>query len=62
MSDLKVAMDKPEVRQLYYSMINYMKSGAFNPQSKLDISSLNKLFSPVTSSAKIDLLENISYH
>lgn len=62
MSDLKAAMDKPEVRQLYYSMINYMKSGAFNPQSKLDISSLNKLFSPVTPSAKIDLLENISYH
>ncbi len=60
MSDLDAAMDKPEVRQLYYSISNYMKSDEFKPASKIDLKSLNELFSPAVTTTKIELLDNIS--
>lgn len=61
MSNLDAAMDKPEARQLYHSMINYINSNDFNPSSKISIESLNDLFNSVTANKKIELLENISY-
>jgi len=60
MSDLNAAMDKPETRQLYYSMINYMQSDDFKPVSKIELNSLNSLFSPAAATTKIELLDNIS--
>lgn len=60
MSDLHAAMDKPEVKQLYYSMINYMESDAFKPAHKINMSSLNTLFTHIATTNKIELLDNIS--
>lgn len=60
MADLDAAMDKPEAKQLFFSIMNYMKSDAFKPASKIDMKSLNELFSPATSTNKIALLQNIS--
>ena len=60
MSDLNAAMDKPEAKQLYYSMINYMKSNAFKPAHKINMSSLNALFTHAATENKIELLDNIS--
>lgn len=61
MSDLKAAMDKPETRQLYYSILNYMKSDTFKPTFKISLNSLNELFNSKVTASKIELLENISY-
>lgn len=60
MSDLNAVMDKPEVKQLYYSMINYMKSDAFKPVHKINLNSLSVLFTHVVTTNKIELLDNIS--
>ena len=61
MSDLMSAMDKPETKQLYHSILNYMASDNFRPSTKIDVKSLNELFSTETKTNKIELLENISY-
>ncbi|MBB4034311.1 hypothetical protein GGR21_000196 [Dysgonomonas hofstadii] len=61
MSDLGSVIDKPEAKQMYHSMINYMSSNDFKPQSKISIESLKDLFNPVTTTNKIEILENISY-
>lgn len=61
MSDLQKAMDKPEVKQLYKSIIYYMKSKDFRPVTKIKITDLDSLFSQTGSNRSIQLLENISY-
>lgn len=61
MSDLMTAMDKPEAKQLYHSILKYMASDNFNPSEKIDLKSLNELFNSVATKNKIELLENISY-
>lgn len=61
MSDLNAAMDKPEARQLYHSILNYMKSDTFKPTFKISLNSLNELFNSKVTASKIELLENISY-
>ena len=61
MSDLKAAMDKPETRQLYHSILTYMASENFKPSIKIDSKSLTELFSSEAKTSKIELLENISY-
>lgn len=61
MADINAAMDKPEAKQLYFSMINYMKSDAFKPEHSISIASLNSLFNSGVTTSKIDFLENISY-
>lgn len=43
-SDLLSNLDKPEVRQLYYSLIKYMASKDYNPSFKLDFKELKELF------------------
>ncbi len=45
MSQLNEIKDKPEAIQLYQSIINYMVSDNFNPDYKLRIEELDKLFS-----------------
>lgn len=45
MADLPALQDKPEARQLYYSILQYMTSRAFEPPYKMELSELNKLLS-----------------
>lgn len=44
MSDLPAIQDKPEARQLYGSILSYMKSDAFSPSCKVGFSELSALF------------------
>jgi len=41
--DLLNLQDKPEARQLYYSMLNYVKSDEFSPKKELDKSFLQQI-------------------
>lgn len=61
MSDLFAVMDKPEVKQLYNSMLQYMLSDEFTPLTRLDIDSLFDLFNSEVETNKIEVLRNISY-
>lgn len=61
MSDLEAVKDKPEARQLYNSMIQYMESDKFAPETNLSAEALKDLFTKETSAGKIEVLENISY-
>jgi hypothetical protein len=62
MSDLKKIQDKPEGRQLYHSIVNYMTSDKFNPSQKLTQQELTSLFSTKVSAKKITGVKNISYN
>lgn len=61
MSDLKEIQDKPEARQFYKSILEYMKSGDFQPQTELSIKELNQLFTVVPEEINIKTIRNISY-
>jgi hypothetical protein len=61
MSDLKVIQNKPEGRQLYYSILNYMSSEKFNPVQSLNPAELVSLFSVKISDKKMSGVKNISY-
>jgi len=61
MSDLKSIQDKPEGRQLYSSMLQYMKSDKFNPPLSITENDLISLFSTKVASKKITGVHNISY-
>ena len=54
MADLEASMDKPETRQLYKSMVDYMRTNAFNPANKLSAQSLNDLFTQNVDTKEID--------
>ena len=41
--DLLNLQDKPEARQLYYSILNYVESDDFAPDSELDKDMLTKI-------------------
>lgn len=61
MSDLEAVGDKPESRQLYNSILNYMASADFEPQTELSAEELEELFSSVAGEKKIVGVANISY-
>lgn len=61
MSDLKAAWDKPETRQLYKSILQYMNSLEFTPSFNLTGKELIELFSSKVQTGKIEKLGNISY-
>ncbi|MBC8988016.1 beta-glycosidase [Pedobacter sp. N36a] len=61
MSDLDAVMDKPEARQFYNSLIQYMSSPDFNPFNKISKQSLYDLFTEDISSKEIKEVKNISY-
>lgn len=61
MANLSAVIDKPEVRQLYKSMISYMQSDDFKPATSLNIEELERLFNDEVTGRRIELLENISY-
>lgn len=61
MSDLEAVKDKPEARQFYKSMIDYMQSDAFAPATSMDAASVRDLFTKGVETGKIEILDNISY-
>lgn len=61
MADLDAAKDKPEARQFYKTMIDYMNSDTFRPVSRIKGEVLKGLFTEGVKSKKIEILENISY-
>ena len=61
MSELKSIQDKPEARQFYKSILNYMESEDFQPETELSISELNLLFTKVPMERNIKTIGNISY-
>lgn len=44
MANLPVILDKPEGRQLYHSIINYMLSASFDPKAQLSFTQLKEMF------------------
>ena len=61
MSDLEAVDDKPEVRQLYRSMLDYMESGDFNPKTAVSSGELVRLLQMRPEETKREELRNISF-
>lgn len=61
MSDLEAQRAYPEARQLYNSLLAYMASDTFAPQTEMTAAEMRTLFTPVTEQAQIKALGNISY-
>ena len=61
MSDLKAIQSRPEGRQLYSSILNYMSSEKFNPSQPLSQSELIALFRTKIPESKTIGVKNLSY-
>jgi len=61
MADLVSVKDKPEVRQFYNSMMEYMESDTFRPVMNIGADTLRKMFSAGVKVDNIKELNNISY-
>jgi hypothetical protein len=61
MSDLKAILDKPEGRQLYTSILEYMSSDKFRPAKTLTGNELVSLFRTKVITAKVTGVKNLSY-
>ena len=60
MSDLKAVQDKPEARQFYRSILEYMESSAFAPSYSLSAKELQDLFTAKVKTGEMKKLFNIS--
>lgn len=60
MSDLKAVQDKPEARQFYRSILEYMESSAFAPSYSLSAKDLQDLFTAKVKTGEMKTLFNIS--
>lgn len=60
MSDLKAVQDKPEARQFYRSLLEYMESPAFAPSYSLSAKDLQDLFTAKVKAGEMKKLFNIS--
>lgn len=61
MADLSAADDKPEVRQLYKSILSYMQSEDFKPKFSISDGALKDLFNNEVNTKEIKGVNNISY-
>jgi hypothetical protein len=61
MSNLKEILDKPEGRQFYHSILEYMISDKFNPSQVISQKELVALFNTRVLATKITGVKNISY-
>jgi hypothetical protein len=61
MSDPASIQDKPEGRQFYNSILDYMSSDDFQPPTKITSSELKTLFSKTVLKKSIKTIGNISY-
>ena len=62
MSDLEKASKYPEGKAFYESVLDYMRSDAFNPQSSIAISELKEKLSEEPRQARLKKLTNISQY
>ena len=60
MSDLKAVQDKPEARQFYRSILEYLESSAFAPSYSLSAKDLQDLFTAKVKTGEMKKLFNIS--
>ena len=60
MSDLKAVQDKPEARQFYRSILEYMESSAFAPSYSLSAKDFQDLFTAKVKTGEMKKLFNIS--
>lgn len=60
MSDLKAVQDKPEARQFYRGILEYMESSAFAPSYSLSAKDLQDLFTAKVKTGEMKKLFNIS--
>lgn len=60
MSDLKAVQDKPEARQFYRSILEYMESSAFAPSYSLSAKDLQDQFTAKVKTGEMKKLFNIS--
>lgn len=60
MSDLKAVQDKPEARQFYRSILEYMESSAFAPSYSLSAKDWQDLFTAKVKTGEMKKLFNIS--
>ena len=60
MSELKAVQDKPEARQFYRSILEYMESSAFAPSYSLSAKDLQDLFTAKVKTGEMKKLFNIS--
>ena len=58
MSDLKAVQDKPEARQFYRSILEYMESPAFAPSYSLSVKDLQDLFTAKVKTGEMKKLFN----
>ncbi|MBN1984943.1 MAG: hypothetical protein JW761_01500, partial [Prolixibacteraceae bacterium] len=61
MSDLQAVQDKPEARQFYKSVLGYMQSADFQPETELTAQELKTLFTTLPAEQNIQTVGNISY-
>ncbi|MCY1722475.1 hypothetical protein OU798_19150 [Prolixibacteraceae bacterium Z1-6] len=61
MSDLKTIDDKPEARQFYACILDYMQSENFNPENSITNQQLKRLFTTAPDEQNIKTIGNISY-
>ncbi len=61
MSELRSIQDKPEARQFYKSILEYMNSNDFQPETELSVQELNQLFTVLPKERNIKTIGNISY-
>ncbi|MDY4039931.1 MAG: beta-glycosidase [Prevotella sp.] len=61
MSDLRQQERYPESQALYRSILSYMDSADFNPQTPLTLEQLREAFADAAETTKIKRLDNISY-
>lgn len=61
MADIEAVKDKPEVKQFYNSILQYMHSDYFNPEFQFDIDTLISLLQAEIKPNQMEILENISY-
>jgi hypothetical protein len=61
MSNLNAIQNKPEGRQLYSAILNYMSSDKFNPLQAISQGELVSLFKTKAGEIKIGGIKNQSY-
>ena len=60
MADLAAGQDKPEARQFYKSLLDYVASSSFAPTSELTLKELRHLFTRKAEQIQMKQLLNIS--
>jgi hypothetical protein len=60
MSDLESVKEKPEARQFYNSMLHYMMSNDFKPETRLSVKSISDLFNVKVTSRIVEAMNDFA--